>query len=806
MFSELLIILLINYPPILTNQFLFGGECELFRTGSSWQIIRENVPLHSNDTKKLFSFKLIKSDIDRLIKNDAKSFEFCARICFTFHSKFAYWTKETYHHLENEKLLSQKSCFCSNELLSTSDNETLVKSKNLFTILKTSYRSNSVISSDIKELIQNYKITNCSDKNFRIIFFLQFSTHRTQQMINLLKLIYSFQHLYLIHLDEKLGDDLWEFKFRLKKYSNIYFLPRRFNCLWGGMSILEMQFYSFNYIITHLNISWNFIINLSESDLPMKSLEYIQHFLCVNKKKNFLSSHQTKKNDLNEQIIKFYQTQAISFSIRENHEKEKVIHDHYRSFPFGFLLEGGSDWFILNKNFIEYLVENFQKEFSIVSKFYKFSLNSFMSSETFFHLVTYNTRYCENVIGNNLRFIYWNIDDQKEMNQKHCLKRNQYRSEVCGKSPKTFTWNSLTNFHNKQLTDQVIVNSLLKNHGYLLARKFDEEKSQQIINFVIFRLRKMKNRLQMKTFVQSNEKETDLLFYNIFLKIIRKRFNIINWKIDGKLRIKMEMNKNHFFYLTNMKLLKLFNLDHFQSYIFQFNLFSEIKERIFFPHIRRCQLISIIFLNLTYSQKNFKLNSQIFDLKNGWFKLRSFRFGYDYDYHSNSFKSKIPLSIINRYRVLTLVLWITSIQMKKENIPYRIRLKEENGELNQIIKEGQLIQLETNQTEIYSRSIILIDEIELMGNISGNIIRIIFEIWIDDNWLGLFFQYFYYFHQNTPKYYERNLFDVNYCQMRIDENSDWELRKKIENLNLISSFSNNCSWNYLKLNEINLEA
>lgn len=54
-----------------------------------------------------------------------------------------------------------------------------------------------------------------------------------------------------------------------KKFSNIKLAKKRFNSIWGGSSLLTTILSCFADIFTFWN-DWNFVINLSETDFPIR--------------------------------------------------------------------------------------------------------------------------------------------------------------------------------------------------------------------------------------------------------------------------------------------------------------------------------------------------------------------------------------------------------------------------------------------------------------------------------------------------------------------------------------------------------
>lgn len=60
--------------------------------------------------------------------------------------------------------------------------------------------------------------------------------------------------------------------------------------IWGGASLLTTLLKSAQQMLAHHH-HWDFLVNLSESDFPVKSNDQLTEFLSWNKGMNFVKSH-----------------------------------------------------------------------------------------------------------------------------------------------------------------------------------------------------------------------------------------------------------------------------------------------------------------------------------------------------------------------------------------------------------------------------------------------------------------------------------------------------------------------------------
>jgi hypothetical protein len=73
----------------------------------------------------------------------------------------------------------------------------------------------------------------------------------------------------------------------LKFPENIYVTPNRSTTIWGGTSYLSMLIGCFKDLLQK-PWEWDFVLNLSETDYPLKKREDFVEFLTSNRDKNFV--------------------------------------------------------------------------------------------------------------------------------------------------------------------------------------------------------------------------------------------------------------------------------------------------------------------------------------------------------------------------------------------------------------------------------------------------------------------------------------------------------------------------------------
>jgi hypothetical protein len=202
--------------------------------------------------------------------------------------------------------------------------------------------------------------------------------------------IYDKDFLFVVHVDKKSTEDFKkEVKDFLVIYPNVYILKSRF-CNWGGFSLVDVQVRGIKKLL-QTSKDWDFLINLSGSDFPVKSQKYITDFLSKHKDKNFIDAR-----DQNSEKESLFRIRRFYFEIGR-----KIIETRFkRKYLKNITPYYGSQWYILNRNFCNYVIEN-----KISKKILKFYKNTFIPDESYFQTVIMNSNFSSSVIQGNKRVI-----------------------------------------------------------------------------------------------------------------------------------------------------------------------------------------------------------------------------------------------------------------------------------------------------------------------------------------------------------------------------------------------------------------
>ncbi|KAL3284632.1 hypothetical protein HHI36_018786 [Cryptolaemus montrouzieri] len=313
------------------------------------------------------------------------------------------------------------------------------------------YYTLNIFRTGIKKFVPQIANTEISNgKRVRIVFLLTLNGRALRQVKRLLKLIYHESHFYYIHVDVRQDYLFRKLVFLEKRFPNIKLSRKRFATIWGGASLLKMLRSCMNDLL-HLEWGWDFILNLSESDYPVKTIEKLTEFLTANRDKNFVKSH-------GREVQRFIQKQGLDKTFVECDTHMWRVAD--RKLPWGIQIDGGSDWIALNREFVKYVAGDNTDD--LIKGLLKVFHHTLLPAESFFHTALRNSIFCDTYVDNNLHVTNWKRKLGCKCQYKHVV-------DWCGCSPNDFKpedWPRILGTETRQL---------------YFARKFEPIISQSVI-------------------------------------------------------------------------------------------------------------------------------------------------------------------------------------------------------------------------------------------------------------------------------------------------------------------------------------
>ncbi|MDP9959754.1 beta-1,6-N-acetylglucosaminyltransferase [Chryseobacterium lathyri] len=281
-----------------------------------------------------------------------------------------------------------------------------------------------------------HSIGNIPRKSINIAYLIL--VHRLpDQFKRLFKALYDPSNFYLIHIDKKanqeIGEEIGVF---LQKYPNVHILKSK-NVVWGGYSMVQAELDGMKYLLD-MEMKWDYFINLSGQDYPLKSQEIIKEFLSKNNGKSYIKIADQKKSrpETMNRIENYFEE-----------SEDKISEETYkRDFMKGVIPYIGGQWMILTRSCCEFICNSTE-----VKRFEDYYLNTLIADESFFQTVLMNTSFDGILVDDDKRAIIWIPDGDIKLR------------------PKTFTETDL---------------DFLQTGNHLFARKFDDNVDSKIIGYI----------------------------------------------------------------------------------------------------------------------------------------------------------------------------------------------------------------------------------------------------------------------------------------------------------------------------------
>lgn len=258
------------------------------------------------------------------------------------------------------------------------------------------------------------------------------------QFKRLFKSIYHEKNHYVIHIDKradrKIFDEIYLF---LRDYGNASILESK-EAIWGGYSLVDAQLRGIEKLVTS-GATWDYFINLSGQDFPLKNQDFIMGYLSAFDCCEFIKV-------VNQQLVRPETMHRIKDYVEEVDGELVVSSKSNRVFLEGVTPYIGNQWMILSKHFCEFIT--YSPELSIFKEFYR---NTLIADESFFQTVLMNTTFTPKIIYDDKREIDW------------------IESSDIKLRPRDFLTND---------------SDMLMNSNNLFARKFDENIDSGILNIL----------------------------------------------------------------------------------------------------------------------------------------------------------------------------------------------------------------------------------------------------------------------------------------------------------------------------------
>ena len=222
------------------------------------------------------------------------------------------------------------------------------------------------------------------------------------QLVRLVSRLQTKDTSFFIHIDGKTNNETYKEIVAHLQGFNVYFL-KRYQCFWGDFQIIQATLEGIKTLVKS-ETEFDYAILLSGQDYLIKSQDYLEDFLEKNRGKEFMeffSLHDINNKWYNQGS--YYQSlkrvEYWHFRFRSKHFCLKKP----RKFLEGFEPYGGSQWWCLSRDCIQYINEFVQQKPDFVNYF----KHTFIPDELFFQTIVLNSPFQDNVINDDMRYLDW---------------------------------------------------------------------------------------------------------------------------------------------------------------------------------------------------------------------------------------------------------------------------------------------------------------------------------------------------------------------------------------------------------------
>lgn len=245
-----------------------------------------------------------------------------------------------------------------------------------------------------------------SSPHVRIAYFIMIH-HQPEVFKEMFQKIYTRDQFYLIHIDRKANAEMTEeIQLYLVHFPNVYILESM-NIVSGGFSVIQAELNAMEYLL-NVSLEWDYFINLSGEDYPLKSQNIIRRFLTANKGRNYIFYYDQK----------FYRPdnlQRIQNHFTElTHKVSSLIYK--REFMEGVIPYIGGKWFIFTRETCAFMTNNKR-----VMDFEDYYLHTLLPAESFFQTVLMNTAFNDIIVNDDKRAIIEKTFFNKEQYNDHLI-------------------------------------------------------------------------------------------------------------------------------------------------------------------------------------------------------------------------------------------------------------------------------------------------------------------------------------------------------------------------------------------------
>ena len=223
------------------------------------------------------------------------------------------------------------------------------------------------------------------------------NSNQLRRLINALSVGNSIIYL---HLDLKINIRLFD---EYQNKSNIIFIKNRIKISWGAYSMVQSVVNSFKEIMPYFDKT-QYVSLISGQDYPLMTNKEMSLFLKRNQGKAFFEFYSVY-DEWVEAKLRLEKFHLTNFYFPGSTMLETLLNSCLpkRLPPKELTYVGRSQWFTITIEHIKYII-NYLESHPHIKRFFSLTWGS---DEIVFQSILYSSHYKDQLINNNLRYIYW---------------------------------------------------------------------------------------------------------------------------------------------------------------------------------------------------------------------------------------------------------------------------------------------------------------------------------------------------------------------------------------------------------------
>jgi hypothetical protein len=187
----------------------------------------------------------------------------------------------------------------------------------------------------------------------------------------------------------------------LAEFSNVYFVKSQ-EIWWGTFSIVKAILVGMQQIVES-GMAYDRLVLLSGQDYPIKSNRYIQEFFTQAADKNYVGYFSISSQNIWTHCEGKYNAKRRTENFYLLYRSKIIGLPLKRKLPYSMATYGGSLWFNLTRECVEYIVGFVEND----RKYVGFMKHTFLPDEIFFQTLLLNSPMRPTIVNNDLRYIDW---------------------------------------------------------------------------------------------------------------------------------------------------------------------------------------------------------------------------------------------------------------------------------------------------------------------------------------------------------------------------------------------------------------